>query len=198
MDKQIIYTVGHSVHPINSFIGLLVHYGVNCVVDVRSVAASRFNPQFNKKSLAGSLQDHNISYVHMPDEFGARQTDPSLLDAEGRVDFDKVRGSQKFQAGMARIFHGLQKEFKISLMCSEASPLQCHRFGMISPALWNFDVRHILKDKSFIGQEALEGELLKLYSKKLQKTDLFQHTFSRDHLLTLAYKLLNKDIGYSP
>ena len=197
MAPKRLYTIGHSTHEINYFIDLLRTYGVNCVVDVRTLAASRFNPQYNKSALSASLRDNKITYIHMPAEFGARHTDPSLL-TNGRVDFDKVRSSESFMKGVERLRHGVNKGFTIALMCAEADPLECHRFSMISVALKDeFDIVHILKDKSSITQLDLEGELLKKYKKKLLTSDLFQSAHTYTERLKAAFKLANEEIGYS-
>ena len=196
MNKPVIYTIGHSTHPIAYFLELLKTHHVNCVVDVRSMPASRFNPQYNKKSLTKSLNNHGIAYLHFGEEFGARQTDPALLDNEGRVDFEKMRASAKFQQGIARLQKGCVSGYTIALMCSEAEPLHCHRFSMISFALTEFDVRHILKDKSLIEQVALEDQMLKVYTKKLQPT-IF-HRAERPEKLAEAYKILSLEVAYSP
>src|SRR5687768_3982537 len=100
MEKQKIYTIGHSTHEIGYFLELLKEYGVNCLVDVRSVAASRYNPQYNQKSLSKSLLDNDIQYFHFAEEFGARHTNPELLDEEGKVDFTKVQNSSSFKYGV--------------------------------------------------------------------------------------------------
>jgi uncharacterized protein (DUF488 family) len=198
MTKPVIYTIGHSTHVIEYFIELLKHHGVNCVVDVRSLPASRFNPQYNKKALADALTQQGITYLHFGEEFGARQTDPSLLDEEGRVDFEKIRDSEKITKGIERLTKGIHEGYTIALMCSEAEPLHCHRFSMISVALKDFDVRHILKDKSIRTQEQLENDLLKMYSNKLSAPDMFHNQRSDQDRLRLAYKLLNKSVAYSP
>ena len=194
MNKPILYTLGHSTHPIEYFISLLIDYNIDCVVDVRSVAASRFNPQFNKKSLSRSLEAQGIMYWHLGDEFGARQTDLKLLDSDGFVDFNMMRTSEQFQLGLKKIARGIVDGHTIGLMCSEADPLHCHRFAMISPALTSYDVRHILKDKSFLTQQQLEETLVKMYSKKLKSPEIFE-VFDP---LTSAYRLLNKSMAYSP
>jgi uncharacterized protein (DUF488 family) len=197
MTPKRLYTIGHSTHEINYFIDLLKTYGVNCVVDVRTLAASRFNPQYNKSALSVSLRDNKITYIHMPVEFGARHTDPSLI-TNGRVDFNKVRNSNSFRKGVERLRHGVNKGFTIALMCAEADPLECHRFSMISVALKDeFDIVHILKDKTSITQHDLEGALLKKYKKKLLTSDLFQSAHTYDERLRAAYKLQNDEIGYS-
>ena len=56
MQKPIIYTVGHSTHQIDYFVELLKEHSVNCVIDVRSLAASTYNPQFNKEPLCNFLK----------------------------------------------------------------------------------------------------------------------------------------------
>ena len=93
MKKNQIYTVGHSTHEIDYFIELIKHFDINCIVDVRSIAASSYNPQFNKDFLSNSLKKNSILYMHFSEEFGARHTDPDLLDddeigqaAETRLD----------------------------------------------------------------------------------------------------------------
>jgi uncharacterized protein (DUF488 family) len=197
MVRKTLYTVGHSTHEISYFIDLLTSYNVNCVVDVRTLAASRFNPQYNKSALSASLRDNKITYLHMPDEFGARHTDPSLL-TNGRVDFDKVRKSENFLKGVERLRHGVNKGFTIAMMCAESEPLECHRFSLISFALKDeFDIIHILKDKTSITQHDLEQELLKKYKKKLLTSDLFQSAHTYDERLKAAYRLQNDEIGYS-
>ena len=198
MIKPIIYTIGHSTHPIDYFLELLKHYQVNCVVDVRSMPASRFNPQFNKKSLASSLKANGIDYLHFGEAFGARQTDPLLLDDEGRVDFEKIRNTEKFKDAIGRIWKGTRDGYSIALMCSEAEPISCHRFVMISPALKDFEVRHILKDKSFVSQEDLEEQLLKKFSKELLQTSVFESNVDGSQKLPAAYKMMNKIVGYIP
>jgi len=198
VSKPIIYTVGHSTHPIGYFLGLLKHYGVNCVVDVRSIPASRFNPQFNKKSLASSLQANSIDYLHFGEALGARQTDPLLLDDEGRVDFEKIRCTEKFEGAISRIWKGAHDGYSIVLMCSEAEPLSCHRFVMISQALKDFEVRHILKDKSILSQEVLETQLIKKFSNELSQTTFFGFNAGNAQNLASAYKMMNKIVGYIP
>jgi uncharacterized protein (DUF488 family) len=193
--KEVVYTIGHSTHHQDYFLSLLKDHGINCVVDVRTIAASRFNPQYNKKRLSGFLNDHGIVYMHFAEEFGARRTDPSFLDETGRVDFLKVRRSDKFADGMNRIREGLKKNFTIALMCAEADPFECHRFGMITPAFQEsaIEVLHILKDKSVLSNVKLVEKLLSKYRDKLSG-DLFSST----NELERAYRLLNAEIGYTP
>ena len=199
-NKPIIYTVGHSTHQLDYFLELLKEYGVTCLIDVRSVAASSYNPQYNKEPLTSFLKRNGIQYLHFAEEFGARHNDPDLLDEEGKVDFAKVRKSWAFKNGVERIWQGLDKGFTISLMCSESEPLDCHRFSMVSIALDKdgFDVKHIMKDKTLKTNADLENQLLKKYDKKLPKPDMFNPNVTLDDQLKEAYRLRNKEIAFSP
>lgn len=195
--NKLVYTIGHSNHPIDYFIELLKTFSISCIIDVRSVPASSYNPQFNLENLQYSLKTNNINYLHFGEEFGARRTDRELLDSFGKVNFDKVRETPKFQSGVERLVQGLEKGFTIALMCSEAEPFDCHRFSMISYYLVrnNFEVQHILKDKTIVTNEDLEKRLLKKYVKQIPQTTLFE-VFSWEDQLNLAYRLRNKDVAY--
>jgi uncharacterized protein (DUF488 family) len=178
-----IYTVGHSSHHIEHFIDMLKAHSVNCIVDVRSVPYSKFK-HFCKEELATSLKRNSIFYLPFADEFGARRKEKALLDEQGKVDFEKVRSTAPFQRGVERLKNGAQKGFTIALMCAEAEPLECHRFGMVVPALRNeFEVLHILKDKRVKTNAQLEKEMLLKY----KVSDLKE-----------AYRLHNRDIAYTP
>ena len=199
-NKPIIYTIGHSTHQLDYFLELLKKYGVTCLIDVRSVAASSYNPQYNKEPLTNFLKRNGIQYLHFAEEFGARHNDPDLLDNEGKVDFEKVRKSWAFKNGVERIWQGLDKGFTISLMCSESEPFDCHRFSMVSIALDKdgFDVKHIMKDKILKTNADLENQLLKKYDKKLPKPDMFNPNVTLEDQLKEAYRLKNKEIAFSP
>lgn len=85
-----LFTVGLSNHSADYFAELLDAFGFTCVVDVRSTPMSVYNPQFNWEPLDAFLKNRGILYGHWAAEFGARHTDPALLDADGRVEFDIV------------------------------------------------------------------------------------------------------------
>ncbi len=200
MKKPKIYTIGHSTHSIEFFYNLLSTFSINCIIDVRSIAASSFNPQYNKEPLSNFLKTKGVQYLHFSEEFGARHTDPDLLDDEGKVDFELVRKSWNFKRGVERLWEGIEKDFKIALMCSESEPFDCHRFSMVSIALEKdgFEVLHILKDKSLKTNTELENMLLKKYEKKIPQPDIFQPNILIDDQLKVAYRLRNKEIAYSP
>lgn len=59
-----IYSVGHSNHDINDFLGLLKLHGVNTLVDVRGSPSGKRFPQYNKLQLISSCNANNITYRH--------------------------------------------------------------------------------------------------------------------------------------
>lgn len=195
-----IYTVGHSTHALTYFLKLLQMHLVNCVVDVRSVAASSYNPQYNKDTLASFLKSNGITYLHFAKEFGARQTAKELLDNTGQLDFEKVHHAPHFKHGVERLKQGAANGYTIALMCAEGEPLDCHRFGMVSAALTRdgIDVLHIMKDGLVRTHQDLEKDLIKKYEKKLPQPDIFTTTITLQEQLKVAYKLQNKDIAYAP
>src|SRR5579862_5323877 len=176
MDKPIIYTIGHSTHKVDYFLELLREYSKNCLIDVRSVAASAYNPQYNKEPFSNFLKNNGITYLHFAEEFGARHTDPDLLDEEGKVNFEVIQKSWNFKQGVERLWQGIEKGFAIALMCSESEPYECHRFAMVSVALEKdgFRLMHILKDKTLKSNTQLENQLLKEYEKDLPHPNIFQ------------------------
>lgn len=197
-----LYSIGHSSQTQEEFLALLTPYGINCIVDVRSVPASKYSPQFNQEALKWFLKNHGIQYLHFGDEFGARRTDS--INEEGQVDFEQAVKTPLFQQGAVRLMKGLEKGYQIALMCSEADPLECHRFSMVSRYFYDqgIDVQHILKDGTLASQTTLEKEMINqfLHSRKyrLLEVDLLFGTYSEEEQRKDAYRLKNKEIGYKP
>jgi len=196
--SKTIYTVGHSTHEFSYFLELLSTCQIDCIIDVRSTPASGRNPQYNQGALRSNLRAEEIIYLHFGKEFGARQPSQSVQNDDGQVNFEKFRQTAAFQKGVNQLEEGLEKGYNIALMCSESSPLDCHRFSMISNFLVDkgFEVHHILKDKSLVSHEDMEIQMLKKYAKKLPKPSLFEPDISEDDQVIAAYRLHNFDIGW--
>lgn len=202
MGSYRLYSVGHSNQSQDEFLELLKRHDINCIVDVRSVPASKYTPQFNMEPLKWFLRANDIHYLHFGNEFGARRTD--CLDAEGQVNFEKAVETPSFKRGVERLMNGLQKGFRISFMCSEANPLECHRFSLVSRYFYDngFDVHHILKDGELALHASLEKEMIDeyLHSKKhrLAEIDQLFGSYTKEDQRRDAYRLKNKEIGYKP
>ena len=59
------YTIGHSTHGIEEFVGLLRSVGVQFLADVRTIPRSRRNPQFIDMSFRATLAGFQIGYEHL-------------------------------------------------------------------------------------------------------------------------------------
>src|SRR5207247_926225 len=126
-------SVGHSVLTLDAFLGLLRGAGVTAVADVRSAPYSRRLPQFNRDGLPAALRDAGIEYVFLGEHLGGRPRDRSLYDTEGRVNYEVVRTTPIFKAGLERLLEGARR-FAVAMLCGEEDPLDCHRGLMITPA----------------------------------------------------------------
>jgi uncharacterized protein (DUF488 family) len=200
MVSPAIFTIGHSSHPIEHFLNLLRHAGINCLADVRSAPVSARFPQYNQDLLKDALARNGIRYLFFGHEFGARRTAIEELDADGQVDFEKVRGTYAFRNGIERLWQLVHGNATIALMCAEAEPLECHRFSMVSLGLVTegFEVRHVMKDATIKTHATVEAELLHKFRKKLPMPDLFSPDVTAADQLRVAYRLVNREIGYRP
>lgn len=194
-----IFTVGHSNGTVEELLSLLTLASIDCVVDVRSVPASAYTPQFNRDNLKNYLANNGVLYMFFGEEFGARRSD-SLVD--GQVNFEKAVTTPAFLRGVERIKHGLEQGYTIAFMCSEADPLSCHRFSMISRYFYDngYEVQHILHTKEIKTHKELEEEmisdLLHKRGSKLPEVDLMFGTYSKEDQRRDAYRLKNASIGY--
>jgi uncharacterized protein (DUF488 family) len=187
-----LYTIGHSNHPIDRFIALLQQHGIDAVADVRSTPYSRFNPQFRKERLQAALADAGVRYVFLGDELGARSKDPACYDESGRVSYARLAATDLFRRGIERLLTGMQKH-RIALMCAEREPLDCHRTILVARELERagVSITHILADGSL---EPHRHAMERLASNlKLAETDLFR---TPDELIEDAYDKQGSQIAY--
>ncbi len=141
-----IFTIGHSTHELARFVDLLKRNGIAAVADVRSMPYSRRQRQFNREELAESLKTHEIAYVHLGEELGARSDNPACYK-NGRVQFKRLAETPQFRSGIQRVLDGSQR-MSIALMCAEKDPLDCHRTILVARDLVGLgkEVNHILAD----------------------------------------------------
>ena len=190
-DQLSVFTIGHSNHPIEKFIDLLLLHRIDALADVRSAPASRFHPQFNKKSLAESLKQAGIAYVFLGRELGARSEDPTTYE-NGRVQYRKLAATPLFRSGIERVEQGA-RNLRISLMCAEKDPLDCHRTLLVSRALErdHVAVTHILADGALESQHDTMRRLLKVEPSGLG--DMFD---AEETLIELAAQRREEQVAY--
>jgi uncharacterized protein (DUF488 family) len=187
-----IYTIGHSNHPIERWVALLQRHQVEALADVRSNPYSRFNPQFNREKLQASLAAASIRYVFLGEELGARSKDSTCYDENGRVSYTKLAATSLFRRGIQRLQTGMQQH-RIAIMCAERDPLECHRTILVTRELEKIGipVTHILHDGSL---EPNRSAMIRLAADlKLASTDLFR---SEDEIIQVAYDQQGSRMGY--
>jgi uncharacterized protein (DUF488 family) len=133
-----IFTIGHSTHPIDEFIGLLQSYGIEQLVDVRTVPKSRHVPQFNSEALAEALAKQGIGYVHLKALGGLRHAKKDSVNVGWRNasfrGYADYMSTEEFAQGIDRLVD-LAKAKHTVIMCAEAVPWRCHR-SLIGDALF--------------------------------------------------------------
>ena len=140
-----IYTIGYGSRSIEQFAEVLQRYKIAYLVDVRSAPYSRYKPEFSKVDLASELQRHGIRYLFMGDTLGGRPNDENCYDEDGSVDYEKVKATQFYAEGIARIRAAFSQQQRVALMCSEGKPEECHRSKLIGVTLTDeeIEVTHI-------------------------------------------------------
>ncbi len=147
-----IYTIGHSTHPLEEFISILLAYKIESVVDVRTIPRSRHNPQFNGQQLESDLQRRGIEYLHLKELGGLRHTTKGSVNTGWRNSsfrgFADYMQTEDFRVGLERLMIVADRK-RTAIMCAEAVPWRCHR-SLIADALIvrNIFVQDIMSAKT--------------------------------------------------
>ena len=128
--QPIVFTVGHSTRSLDEFIQLLRAYGVQRLVDIRTIPRSRHNPHFNRESLSKFLRNRHINYRHMKSLGGlrhARADSPNMgwrnSSFRGFADYMQT---PEFEEALQKLIE-LSAQKPTAIMCAEALPWRCHR-----------------------------------------------------------------------
>jgi len=132
-----VFAVGHSTLPVERFIALLQAYGIECLVDIRTIPRSRHNPQFSSTDLAGSLTVAHLEYVHIQALGGlrhARKDSPNTGWRNGGFrGYADYMQSEEFQDALETLLQ-MSRQKRVAIMCAEAVPWRCHR-SLVADAL---------------------------------------------------------------
>lgn len=129
-----VFTIGHSNHPLETFVALLKQHGTEVVADVRSQPHSKYASHFDAPELKQSIPAAGIRYVFMGREIGGRPDGAEFYDEDGYVLYERLADSASFVEGIARLERGIN-QCKIALMCGEEDPSGCHRRLLIGRVL---------------------------------------------------------------
>ena len=128
-----IFTIGYGNRSINTFTNLLTQYGIATLIDVRSNPRSRFNPNYNMKSLKTILQSIGIEYLYMGEILGRKPRDEKLYK-NGKLDYEAVNSLSTYKAALHQLIE-LAENRSICLCCCELNPNICHRKTLIGDSL---------------------------------------------------------------
>lgn len=149
-----IFTIGHGGRTIDTFLDVLTQHDIAYVIDVRSQPYSRYQPDFTQSQLERHLQAAGIRYVFMGDTLGGRPDDRALYTDDNKVDYEKVAASPAYLAGIERLQKAYSQGLRVTLLCSEGRPENCHRSHLIGHTLADKDiiVTHISERDDLLSQ----------------------------------------------
>lgn len=144
LNNKFIFTIGHSNHSIETFIGLLTKFEIQVLVDIRSYPVSKFAPQFDAVQLKNDLITAGFKYIFMGTELGGRPKGDEFYDDNGHVIYSLVATTPLFLEGISRLETGIQT-YRVAIMCSEENPLDCHRRLLVGRVLRSrgIDIQHV-------------------------------------------------------
>lgn len=128
MTRPPLFTIGYEGKTMAEFLDELAAAGVELVIDVRAVAASR-RPGFSKTALAGALGEKGIGYLHLR-PLGTPAAGRQAA-REGRIaEMRQIYAGQLEtpEAGLA--FEQAMEAAggkRAALLCYEAAAADCHR-----------------------------------------------------------------------
>ena len=147
---QPLFTIGHSRHPIEKFLELLLLHKIAHLVDVRTFPSSRLSPQFHRSALEPTLKAAGLQYHYEGKTLGGR----------GRESYEELRKTLPFRQALKDL-ENLSQSANTAIMCAEENPYQCHRRFLIARSLWQDrdfrEILHIRKDGELV-QEPGFGE----------------------------------------
>jgi uncharacterized protein (DUF488 family) len=143
-----IWTLGHSTRALDEFLGILAHYRIEAIADVRRFPGSRRHPQYGSAALEEALAAHGIAYRWLPSLGGRRRPRPdspnvAWRNASFRGYADHI-DSAEFAEGLGELL-ALSAARRTAILCAESVWWRCHR-AIIADVLRarGIEVVHIL------------------------------------------------------
>ena len=81
--RGVLWTIGHSNHPLTTFLDLLRRHEIEVLVDVRSSPYSGYCPHFNIEQLGPAVKAAAMQYLYLGDSVGGRAEGPSSTTRMG-------------------------------------------------------------------------------------------------------------------
>lgn len=169
-----LFTIGHSTHPLDDFLGRLARHHIEALVDIRRFPGSRKHPHFNRDHLASALPEVGVEYRWFVALGGRRKGaggSPRNLGLrnENFRSYADYMATPEFPEAVGCLLK-LARARRTAYMCSEGLYWRCHR-RLVSDYLLarGITVRHIMPN----------GEL-------------------RPHVLTQGARIDDRGLSYPP
>ena len=127
------FTVGHSNLSLDAFVDMLHGPDVQRLVDIRTIARSRANPQFNEDALSQSLPAQDITYERLAALGGlrgkSRHLPPEINGFWSNTSFHNYADyatTPAFRAGLDQLI-AEGRDQRCAIMCAESVWWRCHR-----------------------------------------------------------------------
>lgn len=128
-NNPLLLSLGYEGYSIEEYINILIKNNVKVLFDVRRNAYS-MKYGFSKQVLQNAAKGCGIEYIHLP-ELGIESKDRKYLRLQSDYDelfnrYEKTTLSANKQA-IEYIIRIIQNKKRVSLLCYETKPAQCHR-----------------------------------------------------------------------
>jgi uncharacterized protein (DUF488 family) len=159
-----IFTIGHSNHPIERFLGLLAQHQIEALADIRRYPGSKKFPHLGREPLGASLQQAGIVY-HWFESLGGRRRAAKSDSPSPNLGLhnDQFRAFADYML-TDEFRHAIDELLEIAatrctaIMCSESLFWRCHR-RLVSDFLLtkNTTIEHIFPDGKTRPHKLTEG-----------------------------------------
>jgi uncharacterized protein (DUF488 family) len=155
---MLLYSIGHSTHPIERFVELLDTHSIGLIADVRAFPASRRYPHFNAAELEHSVSGHGIRYRGFRQLGGRRQlvrpdSPHTAWQNAAFHAYADYMDTAEFQVGFEQLLEEAATA-TVTFMCAEGLWWRCHR-RLLSDRLIaaGNSVQHIMPNGSLVKHE---------------------------------------------
>jgi len=127
-----LWTIGHSTRTLDELVAALRAHGIELLVDVRAVPASKRHPHFNREHLEKELPRAGIDYRWLGDRLGgyrkqARADSPHIALRSGSFRrYADYMDTPPFREGIDTLLQ-LAAKHRTTYMCAEKLWWNCHR-----------------------------------------------------------------------
>lgn len=141
-----LFTIGYEGKTVDEMLAQLAAAGVELVIDVRAVAASR-RPGFSKTALAGALSERGIGYLHLR-PLGTPKAGREAA-RKGRIEEMRDIYEDQLETGEAQLAMeqalSAAREKRAAVLCFEADVGHCHRAVVVERLVQraSFEVRDL-------------------------------------------------------